>query len=1142
MKFFADLHIHSKYSRATAKNLDLEHICQSAQIKGISIVGTGDFTHPGWFEEIQQKLMPTPDGFYKLAPDIKALCDEKIPAACRADVLFMPVTEISNIYKKNGKTRKNHNLVILPDLEAVRKFNNKLEKIGNIQSDGRPILGLDAKYLLEIVLETSEKGGLIPAHIWTPWFSVLGSKSGFNAITECFEDLTPYIFAVETGLSSDPAMNWRVSNLDDFTLISNSDAHSPGNIGREANLFDTERTYESLIAALKKNKSKGFSGTVEFFPEEGKYHLDGHRNCKQRLWPEDTRRQEGICSHCGKPLTLGVLYRVEELADRSPVAQPTNAPPFHYAIPLADMIAETLGVGPKTKKVQQLYLKTIEMLGPEFEILHSLGIEDIKQTGIPLLHEAIRRMRRGELDISPGYDGEYGKINIFKPGERKTITGQAALFHTPVKRPEKIEKPSVSLPVNESKPGNIPSQAKRKIPAAQKPHAAAVLNREQQEAVEFEKGPLMIVAGPGTGKTHTLTHRIFHLISVKAVPPEQILAITFTQKASQEMRERLQKLLPEETPLPLVTTFHGLGHQIMSRQYGVAQNKILSMEDQQYFVNAAVKLAKKQGVLVSESQKLIAQGIVSAKQRLCEPDKHMEDSDPKAIPGNLTAIFKIYQGLLKSQGACDFEDLVFGLLKMLESSPDIRATYQQKYQYVFVDEYQDVNHAQHRIIQLLAAPQNNICVIGDPDQSIYGFRGSSARFFHQFVNDYPETVRINLIRNYRSTDTILKASYQVVDSNRQSSAPAGRYMERPRVYSDKSGEKTIAVLTAPTERSEAVAVGKTIENLIGGSGYHYMDFSGNEAPDQENRRSFSDFAVLFRTARQNRIFTEVFTRAGIPFQVVSRKTIFLKKGVDELISLLKITEGLGSLADLDRIKSRFVPRITPKNMQQLTGWALSNCLSLNDLLAEARRFPVTGLDAKGQTAVIAFFNQIHELRSKVAGLPVQEKLKSLAMMTGRINSGTDDTSERTHVDQLFSWAADFTGSTTDLIRQIALQTDTDSFIPQAEKVALMTMHAAKGLEFPVVFIAGCENGYLPMAPTTEEPVDVSEERRLFYVAMTRARDILILSWARKRKIHGRLQQRSASPFIADIENELKNEKQTGLQQKARNNHKQLALF
>jgi DNA helicase-2/ATP-dependent DNA helicase PcrA len=417
MKYIADLHVHSRFSRATAKNSDLENLYIAAQLKGITVVATGDFTHPGWFAEIKEKLVPAEEGLFKLKGEIAHLCDTQVPASCRGEVRFILVSEISNIYKKNGKTRKNHSLVFLPDLDTVYQFNLKLARIGNIKSDGRPILGLDARDLLEISLETSDQGFLIPAHIWTPWFSVLGSKSGFDSIKECFGDLAPCIFAAETGLSSDPAMNWRVSALDGLTLVSNSDAHSPMNLGREANLLNTELSYPAIKNAIKSGDPKKFLGTFEFYPEEGKYHMDGHRKCNVCLSPDKTMRYKGICPECGKPLTIGVLYRVEELADRTAGEKPERAHPFYSIIPLAEILSEILKVGPKSKKAQQNYRAALEVLGPEFSILHTLSPDVIDKAGIPLLSEAVKRMRRKKVKISPGYDGEYGKVKVFEPEE-----------------------------------------------------------------------------------------------------------------------------------------------------------------------------------------------------------------------------------------------------------------------------------------------------------------------------------------------------------------------------------------------------------------------------------------------------------------------------------------------------------------------------------------------------------------------------------------------------------------------------------------------------------------------------------------------------------------------------------------------------
>ena len=423
MRFFGDLHIHSRFSRATSKYVSLESLWKWAQIKGISVIGTGDFTHPQWYEELNEKLDINNNNLLKLRDKYK---DKSIPDSCINEVSFMLTTEVSCIYSKNGRVRKIHSLIFVPDFAAASKLSHELSKIGNISSDGRPILGLDAKTLLKIVLDISHETMFVPAHAWTPHFSVFGASSGFDSLEECFDELTPNIYAIETGLSSNPAMNWRLSSLDTITLISNSDAHSPAKIGREANIFDTEISYNAISNAIK--TKQGFAGTVEFFPEEGKYHYDGHRSCGVNLSPEETIRHHYLCPACGKKVTVGVMHRVEKLADREDGFKPSCAPPFYSMIPLQEIIAETKKVGVSSKAVTTDYLQLIEKLGNELKILMDLPLDEIENASSPLLKEAISRVRSGNVHIAPGYDGEYGKIKILEEVARKEIKGQRTLF------------------------------------------------------------------------------------------------------------------------------------------------------------------------------------------------------------------------------------------------------------------------------------------------------------------------------------------------------------------------------------------------------------------------------------------------------------------------------------------------------------------------------------------------------------------------------------------------------------------------------------------------------------------------------------------------------------------------------------------
>ena len=408
MKMIADLHIHSRFSMATSKEGTPENLDFWARKKGISLIGTGDFTHPVWREELKERLVTEGNGLYHLRDEYVKEESRKFPGE---GTRFVVSGEISSIYKKNGKTRKIHNVILLPSLEAADAMAQRLEKIGNIHSDGRPILGLDSHDLLEMMLDVCPEGILIPAHIWTPHFSVLGAKSGFDSVEECFEELAPYIHALETGLSSDPAMNWRISKLDRYQLVSNSDAHSPSKLGREANLLDIDCSYEGLYRAIQ--TGEGLEGTVEFFPEEGKYHFDGHRKCGVSLSPVEAERLGGICPVCGKKLTMGVDHRVEQLADRAEGFVKKDGKKYESLVPLPEVISACMGYSTASKKVQGCFEQMIQTLGTEFDILRNVPSEDIKSCAGERIAEGIENVRTGNVKRIPGYDGEYGKIELF---------------------------------------------------------------------------------------------------------------------------------------------------------------------------------------------------------------------------------------------------------------------------------------------------------------------------------------------------------------------------------------------------------------------------------------------------------------------------------------------------------------------------------------------------------------------------------------------------------------------------------------------------------------------------------------------------------------------------------------------------------
>ncbi|HZE22314.1 MAG TPA: UvrD-helicase domain-containing protein, partial [Desulfobaccales bacterium] len=544
METIADLHIHSHFSIATSREADLEHLDLWGRYKGVQVVGTGDCTHPRWLGELADKLEPAAAGVYTLKPERALPLNLKGPRwETAVPVRFVITGEVSTIYKRAGRVRKVHLLLVLPDLAAAQQLSQRLGRLGNVASDGRPILGLDARFVLELVLEIDPQALVIPAHIWTPWFSVLGSKSGFDSLEECFETGTDHIQAVETGLSSDPAMNWRVSDLDRFVLVSNSDAHSPQKLGREANIFHVPPTYPDLAQALRTRA--GFGGTIEFFPQEGKYHLDGHRHCNLRLEPEESKRLGGICLHCGKALTLGVMHRVLDLADRSRGLRPDAAKPYESLIALPEILAEVLGVNAGSKKVRQAYFRLLDRLGPELEILRRIPFEALAREGGILLARGIEKMRRREVHIAGGYDGAYGEIRLFSPDERSKLLGQGAFFHQKAAPSPPPQVPLPAAPLATPANSATPQAAERSLSyrTSEAEPLLTGLNPAQREAVIHAGPPLIVQAGPGTGKTRSLTHRLAYLVSHRGVAQNNILALTFTRQATAEMAERVAYLL-----------------------------------------------------------------------------------------------------------------------------------------------------------------------------------------------------------------------------------------------------------------------------------------------------------------------------------------------------------------------------------------------------------------------------------------------------------------------------------------------------------------------------------------------------------------------------------------------------------------------
>ena len=1136
MKFVADVHLHSYYSRATSKNLNLEHLAQWAQLKGVNVVGTGDIAHPGWLEEMRTKLAPAEDGLFRLKDEYAQAVQVEVPKACHAPVRFMLAGEISSIYKKNDRTRKVHNVIFAPSLEAVEKMQIALEKIGNIRSDGRPILGLPSRDLLEIILDINPQNYLIPAHIWTPWFSLLGSKSGYDTVEECFEDLTPHIFAVETGLSSDPPMNERVSMLDKYTLVSNSDAHSPPKLAREANLFDTDLSYPAFFDALKTGDPNAFLGTIEFFPEEGKYHHDGHRKCGISWDPQVTLQHDGFCSVCGKPVTVGVLNRIEMLADREPGQGRQRSHSFESLIPLPEVLSEVHGVGPNSKRVQTNFHELLATLGSELAILREIPLEDIEQAGGSLLAEGIRRMRAGEINPIAGFDGEYGVIKLFEDHERAKFSQQMALFAPAVSEtPLQIEptffgsistiSPSSQRALhgasrwegNQASPLAAGTEGGRNPQQDATPNSPASLNPQQQEAVQCTDVPLIIVAGPGTGKTRTLTYRIVHLITEKAVAPSSILAITFTNKAAEEMTNRLTGILgPDLAKQIVIRTFHAFGAMILRESGGVIglnpNFAIASDDDRKSLLKqVAPDLGEKEINLYLEQisdakNQLTGYPSFARSQSVTGVDAGDTPAESAADP-TLSRIYAQYEAALKKYQVLDFDDLIVKTIDLLAQNPAVLQRYHDRFRWISVDEYQDINLAQYRLLQLLTSPQTNLCVIGDPDQAIYGFRGADRTYFLKFSEDYPHAKTMHLSQNYRSTQLILDASTQVIEKSDENA-----HLE---IWSEFLDKTKLDVYAASTDKAEAEYVVHQIEQMVGGTSYFSID--SGRVDDDGPGRTFGDFAVLYRLGALSHDLIEAFERSGIPYQAVGRQSLYEYKEIKTILAYLWFVHTPNSAIHLEKILNGDRARFDMDALDQFTDFAASHNLSLWEALqADSHQVAhIFSTPQKKHLDRIAPF--LAELKANLDVQPVAECIQSISRFALK---GRTSEMQTARIQQLTQRATTFEHRLSDFLESTALRKETDDYDPRADRVTLMTLHAAKGLEFPVVFIVGCEEAILPYEREGKS-FDLEEERRLFYVGMTRAQQKLVLTQAKSRFLFGEQMHSPQSRFVGDIENTLK---------------------
>ena len=1037
----ADLHIHSRFSMATSKRLTVSNLAAWAAIKGIDVLATGDITHPAWRSELCDALVfDEESGLYRLRSPLTRKTVEKetgIWLSTEPEApLFILEGEISSIYKRHGKTRKMHNLVFLPDFAAADRLCSALSAIGNISSDGRPILGLDAHDLLETTLNLPG-AEFIPAHIWTPWFSLFGSKSGFDSMEEAFGDLAGEIFAAETGLSSDPDMNRCLSALDGIALVSNSDAHSGENLAREVNLFSGSPSYAGLFAALR-SRGVGFSGTVEFFPEEGKYHLDGHRACGVMLEPSESMKLGNLCPVCGKPLTVGVLHRVLELADRSVPLRPGDG--FTSLIPLAEVIGEICGCGAKSRRAVSKYAETVDRFGSELAVLTQAPIREIAGYWAEL-GEAVQRMRDGRVIKQGGYDGEYGVIRLFDKNElgrgrapRISLSGQED------KAPRGIDCHAPSSTVgllpgldgakacgaDQAISGNA-KEMQRKPPSGERAvrptflsqkkfmdeygkqppvhmmtaQASPAVSRkgpldglsDEQKKACLADGPALVLAGPGAGKTRTLVGRVQRLIA-EGCPAENIAAITFTRRAAEELRARLAS-----AGISGITadTLHGLA----LARWPAPKPAVLN-ED-----TAMGLFAKVVPGMRPRDMKKAWNAMVLARENL------------------LARQDETYREQKQASGAADFTDLLEGWLERLENGETAPWTE------ILLDEAQDLSRLERALVKKLTeGKEKGFFAIGDPDQAIYGFRtpeGYTAHGIEEFAPEaWPGITILEMTDCHRCEAGILEKAGEVLGSARKS----------PVLRPVSAGKAYVEWREASDAFDEAEYLAETILGLLGGSSHSAAD--GAAFRDAGGGPAFGscspgDIAVLVRTRAIAEPILKALARKGVPAGMPESEAFFRDRQVTELLK-----------------RHEASPGDPPEDL-------------------------LKGIGGTSNKAFLEF-----QRRWVLAG----------------------------------SWEA--------FMEELALLRDGDLVRSHAEIVQVLTMHAAKGLEFRVVFIPGLEEGIMPfygsgyLAGEDMRPLSggcLDEERRILYVAMTRASEALYLSNAAERRIYGHVARLPAGSLL-----------------------------
>ncbi|MDR3145657.1 MAG: UvrD-helicase domain-containing protein [Treponema sp.] len=1182
MRIRADLHIHSRYSRATSSKLTPPYLERWARIKGIELLGTGDCTHPLWLGELREQLEDAEPGLYTLKESLRPAFDagptlaEGLPRLGNGQTplpRFILTGEISTIYKREGRTRKIHHLIILPDFKAAAAFQAALEGHGgNIRSDGRPILGIDSRDLLAMLLDTDDRALLIPAHIWTPWFSALGANSGFDSIEECYGELASRIPAVETGLSSNPPMNWAVRSLDRFAIISNSDAHSPDKLGREGTVFDMDYSFASFRAAVGSPLE-----TIEFFPQEGKYHYDGHRSCGICLSPEAAAAAEGLCPVCRRPLTRGVMGRVLELAD-SPVDESApckqedaagNRRPWRALIPLKEILGELLETGPASRKVEALYGGLIEKSGSELSLLADAEQGEIEALRLPglsgkLLAGAIARMRSGRVFISPGYDGVYGKIRVFRPGQKIRHEKTADLFeetgsNTAAEEGESAPVPR-SIPAS-GKNGKGSGNKKNRSGKGRKeciPIPASGLSDEQAEAVSSSAREAIIIAGPGTGKTSVLAARIAELLR-KGIDPASILAVSFTVKAAAELRERVAGTaggVPAGKGCDsnaagitggitggitsgigsgisaglTVATFHSFCASLLREQgpeRGIpAGFRIVTGPERDELLE---EIAEAANLKRSAGIRRLGDYIESRKRFLllpgeAEPNfgRRSSRTGPQAAPRILSpepvldslARLAAELGIPPMDGSLEEAYRLYRSRLRAESLLDFEDLIAGTLRLLATHgDLLDACRARYRHILIDEYQDINFAQYGlirllAPGSALAGDASPELRV----IGDPDQAIYAFRGSDKRFIDRFMPdypgaAQFRLRRSFR-CAAPilnaAGRLTGAPLEGTGHGGAELFR-FTFPTEKSEAEGIARRIAALTGGTSFFAIDSntvsSGNSA---EGRRQDDSGDDAYGADGADGAVGAVGETSPGDCAILLRSAILARP-------IIKALGDHGIPCELTGDKPWWEEEPARSVISLLWESVLRERTGKPPKDAAAPESPGTtpGLSLKGKTPPEA-------IRTALAFMESGNATGSVRKKRGPAPGGDD-------ILQRLINAAAFYDDTGEFLDTLAVSGGTNDGVPEIKRegVRIMTIHGSKGLEFDHVFIPAMEDGLLPFTLYEEgrniPDSLIAEEQRLLYVAMTRARRGLYLSRAESRRYGNRKLALEPSRFLKHLE-------------------------